>query len=474
MKKVLKQIPRLVVGAPHGRSGKTTVTLGLLAALKQKGYSIQPFKKGPDFIDPSWMTLVTGVSCRNLDPFFMSKELIRHSFCLHGAQKSIAVVEGAMGLFDGVDIQGSGSTAEIAKIIEAPVILVVDSTRMTRSVAPLVNGFLHFDTEVTIAGVILNKVARSRHETMLRQAIETYCGIPVLGVLPKGKGLTIPDRHLGLIPAGERKEIFEAVERIGKAALDCLDIKTIVSIATAASPLPIPKADRNEEHVSWGSCSRNTVKIGIFKDVAFSFYYPENLDALVQTGAELCYVDALHDKELPEIDALYIGGGFPEIFAAQLEENVSLRQEVKSAADRGLPIYAECGGLIYLSRRMVWDEKTYAMAGVLPLDILMTDKPQGHGYEVVTVDYDNPFFEKGTVIKGHEFHNSKVLHLDEDEVKFAFRVDRGNGLGNKRDGIMRNQVLAAYSHVHALSTPQWAPALVKQANIYRESQQGKN
>ncbi|MHB8916805.1 MAG: cobyrinate a,c-diamide synthase, partial [Desulfocucumaceae bacterium] len=224
----ITNIPRVVVGAPCGRSGKTTVTLGLLAALKSRGLVVQPFKKGPDFIDPGWMTLIAGRPCRNLDGFMMSRETIVDSFVRNAAEADIAVVEGAMGLFDGVDIEGSGSTAEIAKAVAGPVILVVDATRMTRSIAPLVQGFVKFDPELKVAGVILNKVARPRHESMLREAVERYCGLPVLGVIPKGQQFVIPDRHLGLIPAAEREELSASVDEIGRAAIRLCDMDKIM------------------------------------------------------------------------------------------------------------------------------------------------------------------------------------------------------------------------------------------------------
>ncbi len=465
MKRDLLQIPRIVVAAPHGRSGKTTVTLGLLAALKQKGYNVQPFKKGPDFIDPSWMTMVTGNSCRNLDGFMMDRELIRSSFVRHAANCDIAVVEGAMGLFDGVDIDGSGSTGEIARAIQAPVMLVVDTTRMTRSVAPLVNGFMNFDPGVKIAGVVLNKVARPRHESMLRQAVEKYCGIPVLGVIPKGKRFTIPDRHLGLIPAAERDELACAVDEIGTAALDCLDLKLILSVADSAPPFNVRDISGLWEISAASDMDRPV--IGVFRDRAFTFYYPENLEALAAAGAELKFIDAINGESLPEVDALYIGGGFPEVFAERLEANSVLRQDLKNRAEAGLPVYAECGGLMYLARSITWGERNFAMSGVLPLDVVMTDKPQGHGYEVVEVAGDNPFFKKGTVVKGHEFHNSRVVNIDESSVEFAFRVTRGSGIDGKRDGVTRKNVLAAYNHLHALSTPEWAKALAARAREYR-------
>lgn len=459
-----KNIPRIVVGAPSGRSGKTTVTLGILAALKSVGMVVQPFKKGPDFIDPSWMTMVTGRSCRNLDGFMMTGESIRNSFAVNTADADIGVVEGAMGLFDGVDIEGSGSTAEIAKAIGAPLILVVDSTRMTRSVAPLVSGFMHFDPELKVAGIILNKVARPRHERMLRDAIERYCGIPVLGVIPKGQQFAIPDRHLGLIPAAERDELAASVTEIGKAALSFFDMDKIMEVASSADPLnyhTLPFCgDRAEEG--------DRPVIGVFRDRAFTFYYPENIESLVSSGADLVFVDSLTDKTLPDVDALYIGGGFPEIFAEKIESNEILRRAVRDGVEAGLPVYAECGGLMYLSGSIIWNDRKYCMSGCLPFDVVMSDRPQGHGYEVIEVEGDNPFFPRGSVIKAHEFHHSRVENIDEEKVSFCFRVTRGWGVDGHRDGAVYKNVLACYSHLHALSCSGWAGALVKKAREYKE------
>lgn len=457
-------IPRLVVGAPSGRSGKTTSTLGLLAALKSNGMVVQPFKKGPDFIDPSWMTMVTGRDCRNLDGFMMTREVIRDSFIRCAAGADVGVVEGAMGLFDGVDIEGSGSTAEIAKAIDAPLILVVDTTRMTRSVAPLVRGFMHFDPELKVAGVILNKVARPRHESMLREAIDRYCGIPVLGVIPKGRQFTIPDRHLGLIPAAERDELKASVAEIGKAALKYFDLQKILEVANSAPALTPARKDCLGDGVS----AAERPVIGVFKDRAFTFYYPENIEALLAAGAELVYIDSLNDSKLPELDALYIGGGFPEVFAQKIEANEGLRRAVKDAVEAGLPVYAECGGLMYLSGSITWNGSRYSMSGCLPFDVVMSDRPQGHGYEVLEVEGDNPYFSRDTVIKAHEFHHSRVENIDEEKVSFCFRVTRGWGIDGSRDGAVYKNVLACYSHLHALSCSGWAPALVKKAREYRE------
>ncbi|WP_027717979.1 cobyrinate a,c-diamide synthase [Desulfovirgula thermocuniculi] len=453
------RIPRLVIGAPRGRSGKTTVTMAVLAALVHGyGLAVQPFKKGPDFIDPGWLTRVAGRPCRNLDGFLFSRRDIYRHFVRHSLDADLAVVEGAMGLFDGVDLEGSGSTAEIAKIIKAPVVLVVDATRMTRSVAALVQGFMHFDPQLHVAGVILNQVARARHERMLREAVRRYCGLPVLGVIPKGKRLTIPDRHLGLVPPGERDELLEVIPEIARVARECLDMEALLEVAGSAPPLEVPEdlAGRPAARPAGGPA------IGVIRDRAFSFYYPENLEALEEAGARLVYIDALRDTVLPGVDALYIGGGFPEVLAPQLEANEGLRADIRRAVEEGLPVYAECGGLMYLGRRITWQGKSYRMCGALPYDVLMEDRPCGHGYEVVEVVGENPYFPVGGVIKGHEFHHSRLEGVGSG-LRYAFRVLRGYGIDGRHDGLVYKNVLAAYNHLHALSVPSWARALVERA-----------
>lgn len=454
----MQSVPRLVIGAPHGRSGKTTITMGLLAAFRsEKGLSVQPFKKGPDFIDPGWLSLVAGRDCRNLDIFLMGPDNVAASFLAHSAGVDLALVEGAMGLYDGVDLRGSGSTAEIARIIKAPVVLVVDCTRLTRSVAAMVMGFQHFDPETNIAGVILNRVARSRHEKMLRAALCEYCGVPVLGAVPKGENFFIPDRHLGLVPAAESDALAEKISGIGRAAARYLDLDEIWKIARQA---PVLKG----RGISWGcAAGPGKVKVGVFRDRSFTFYYPENLEALYACGAEVVAVDALNDPGLPEVDALYLGGGFPEVFAAGLEANAGLRRDVKEAVEKGMPVYAECGGLIYLGRELNWEGRSYRMAGALPFDVVLTEKPQGHGYEVFQVTGENPFFPVGATIKAHEFHHSRVINLDREKVRFAFRVVRGWGVDGKYDGLVYKNVLAAYAHVHALAVPDWARWLAEKA-----------
>lgn len=467
-------IPRLVVAAPHGRSGKTTTTIGLLSALKASGYRVQPFKKGPDFIDPSWMTRITGRPCRNLDSFLMDRDTIRSSF-IHGAlDADIAVVEGAMGLYDGVDLEGSGSTAEIAKAIGAPVLLVVDATRMTRSVAAMVSGYQHFDPDIHVAGVILNKVARPRHEQMLKAAIERYCGIPVLGVIPKGKQFNIPDRHLGLVPAAENDEVAAAIDNTGNSVGAYLDLPGIIEVAQRAAPLEIEHNIVNAPLMHTPDldglkleCPRT--RVAVFLDQAFTFYYPENLEALAAAGAELVPVHAIKNKSMPDVDAVYIGGGFPEMLAAQISANEGLRQNLRELIEVGLPVYAECGGLMYLGRNIIWHGQKYPMTGALPFDVIMLDKPQGHGYITLQVENKSPYFKAGENVRGHEFHHSRVENLETGHVNFAFRVTRGYGVDGEHDGIIYKNVLACYTHLHSLATPEWAPRLVSAGAEYKQN-----
>ena len=454
-------IARVVIGAPQGRSGKTTVTLGLIAALAARGLKVQPFKKGPDFIDPGWLGRVAGRVCRNLDAFFMSKETLRWSLYHGGVGADVAVIEGAMGLFDGVDIAGSGSTAEIAKAVMAPVLLVVNAVRMTRSIAAIVLGCQHFDPAVRIAGVILNNVARPRHERMLRAAVENYCGLPVLGALPKNRAWRIPDRHLGLVPVGEDDSLYRAVEAARRGAEECLDLEAIISLARAAPSLPVPASPLKEAAVSG-----KPVLIGVFRDRAFSFYYPENLEALQEAGAHLVFIDALHDP-LPEVDGVYIGGGFPEIFGAELEANRTLREALRQKAREGLPVYAECGGLIYLCRTLTYRGRRFAMAGVFPFDVTVDEEPRGHGYMRLRALEGNPYFPPGREIRGHEFHHSAVAALPPG-TSFGFAVERGYGIDGTRDGVVYKNVLGSYCHIHALAVPEWAVEFVGKAAAFRE------
>ena len=452
-------IPRIVIGAPHGHSGKTTISIGLVGALRQQGNIVQPFKKGPDYIDPSWLTYAAGRGCRNLDCYWFEDQQIVSSLIKASSDADIAVIEGAMGLFDGVDVQGTGSTAQIARITHSPVILVVDATRMTRSVAALVLGFMKFDPQLTVAGVILNKIARPRHEKMLRSAIEEYCGIPVLGAVPRNAYSVFPERHLGLVPVAEHQSVQEAVSKNIAIAAEYLDLAGIMNIARSAAPL-VDTFDRQ------ASGERHAVRIGIIRDSSFTFYYPENLEALEAAGAELVYINSLADQELPRIDGLYIGGGFPECFAKQLEDNVSLRQQIRSAAETGMPMYAECGGLMYLGRNLIWNDQQYAMCGVFPFDVMIEKKPQGHGYTSMKVVQDNPFFPVGAEIKGHEFHHSRVMNCDEP-IRFAYEVTRGHGVDGTQDGLVHRNVFATYNHIHALAHPEWASRFVRHAYDWR-------
>lgn len=452
----MSTVPRLVISAIQGRSGKTTVTAAIVAGMVRRGLTVQPFKKGPDFIDPSWLGRVAGRPCRNLDPFLMDEATVVASFARHTAGAGIAVIEGAMGLFDGVDLAGSGSTAQLAKVLRAPVILVINAARMTRSAAAVVLGCRRMDEEVPLAGVIFNNVARPRHEEMLRRAVEHYAGARVLGAIPRKRAFGIPDRHLGLIPAGEDAALHASLDALAAEAEEHLDLDGLLDVAGQAAPLTAP------DRPLYPAAAGYRVTVGVFLDRAFSFYYPENLEALEAAGARLVYIDALRD-ELPPVDALYIGGGFPEVMAAELEANAALREAVRRSVAAELPVYAECGGLMYLGRSITWRGRTYAMSGALPFDVDLDERPRGHGYMVVEVVEENPFLPAGLIVKGHEFHHSHLTGLAAERLRFAYRVRRGWGIDGARDGLLYRNVLASYNHLHALGTPEWAVNLVRRA-----------
>lgn len=457
--------PRLVLAAPQGRSGKTTVAVGLCAAFIARGLTVQPFKKGPDYIDPSWLTEAARRPCRNLDPFLMGEDVVVAAFARGCQHADLALIEGAMGLYDGADLDGTGSTAALARWLDAPILLIVNAQRITRSVAALVQGYQRFEPNTRLAGVILNNVARARQQTLMTQAIEKYCGIPVVGVLPRDPALTIPDRHLGLVPRSENDALVPAIAAARDAVLANFDLDAILRIAREreGEKARERKSKDTQYAIRDTLFTHHTSRIGIIRDRAFSFYYPENLEALQDAGAELVFIDSLHDAHLPTIDALYIGGGFPEVFLRELEANASLRAEIRAAIEEGLPVYAECGGLMYLARSIVWRGARGEMGGALPFDVIMMDKPQGHGYVELEVVNENPLFARGARLRGHEFHNSRISLQGWESVGIAYRVVRGYGLDGARDGIVYKNVLASYTHLHALSTPEWAEALVNTA-----------
>jgi len=464
-----QSIPRLVLGALRGGAGKPAVAGGAAAARRRSGVEGAPFTKGPDYIDAAWLAAAAGRPCRNLDPWLMERETILRSF-VEGAEdagsEAVALVEGNRGLFDGIDPEGTYSTAELAKLLRAPVVLVVDCTKMTATTAAAVLGCLKLDPEVELRGVILNQVATARHERIIRAAVELHCRVPVLGALPRSKDFPLPERHLGLLPPTEHSSAAGAVEELLDLAKEHLDLAALLAIAREAAALEVPDESR-EERAPLELAGR--VRIGIVKDSAFWFYYPENLAALSTLGATLVEVSALRDRKLPELDALYIGGGFPETQAAHLAANEPFRRAVAAAAAAGLPIYAECGGAIYLGESLACGGARYPMAGVLPCSFAMEEKPQGHGYTELEVDGANPFFEQGTMLRGHEFHYTRLMDLRADEVHTVFRLRRGHGFGGGRDGIVQRNVLATYTHLHALGAPAWAAGLTRSAAEFRDS-----
>ncbi len=470
----------LLISSPQGHSGKTIVTVGLCRSLTQRGHSIQPFKKGPDYIDPSWLTIAARRDCRNLDLFLIPKERLIEAFDQACKKTDLAIVEGAMGLYDGVDTHET--TAEIARLLNIPILLVVNTSRMTTSIAAMVKGYQLFQTNIRIAGVILNYVSGIRHEKKLRDAVEQHCDIPVVGSIPRDTDLLIAERHLGLIPCPESSDADSVVERIGDRLKSYLDLDEILAIARDTRPprIPshLPKEARGEEpalslgpayvakatSAEWaerdrvkGTASTERVQIGILRDRAFNFYYPENLEALMNAGAKLTFINSFGDR-LPEVDGLYIGGGFPEFFLEELEKNRTLRMDIAKAVEAGLPVYAECAGLMYLCQKICWKDRSYEMVGVIPAEVQVSEKPEGHGYVIAEVTDENPLFPTGLTLRGHEFHHSKLSI--KNGVRFAYQIRRGHGIDGKRDGVLYKNIFAAYTHLHALGTPSWAEAFV--------------
>ena len=445
-------MPSLFISAAHKSAGKTTVSIGLCAALVKRGLSVQPFKKGPDYIDPIWLGMAAGRPCYNLDYFTAGERETVEDFTRRSQSADIFIVEGNKGLHDGLELDGSNSNAALAKSLQTPVVMVVDARGTMRGIAPLLIGYQVFDPDVYLAGVIANKTGGDRHESKLRAAVEYYTDIPYLGALGKDCALTLVEQHIGLIPGYEDPDSQARISSIGEAISNQIDLDKIIDLANSAPALPQLPA------IPVGKAAHSGLKIGVARDAAFGFYYPGDLEAMQQAGAEIVPINTLTDKKLPPIDGLFIGGGFPERHAAALQANSVLRDLIKSAIENGLPTYAECGGLMYLARHLNWGDKTFAMVGAIPVDTTMHDKTCGRGYVKLEENLQvSPWPAAGTSttsIRAHEFHYSSVDGLPENS-RFAYTVKRGSGIDRQHDGLIVKNVLASYTHLRNTRSTPW-------------------
>jgi len=447
----------LFISAAHKSSGKTTISVGLAAALAARGLAVQAFKKGPDYIDPMWLAQASGRPCRNLDFHLMTRAEIRASFVRHASAAEVSLIEGNKGLYDGLDLDGSNSNAALASLLGSPVVLVLDARGMTRGVAPLILGYQAFDPAVRIEGVILNNLGGARHEAKLRTVIEHYTDCAVLGAVPRDERLAITERHLGLVPSNEAASAADVVRVLGAKIAEHVDLDRLLAVARRAVPLARLPLEREPSREAAGA----RVRVGIARDAAFGFYYADDLDALEAAGAELVPVDMLTASALPPIDALVVGGGFPETQLRALEANERLRREVKSAIEAGLPAYAECGGLMYLARSISWRGETARMVGVVPGDVVMHERPVGRGYARLVASGPAAWLDvrADEEVAAHEFHYSSLEALPRG-IEFAFRVTRGHGVDGAHDGIVIGNLLATYCHLRGAGERGWVRALV--------------
>ncbi len=448
---------RIVLAGTGSAVGKTTISTGIMKALSEET-NIQPFKVGPDYIDPTYHTLATGNKSRNLDSFFMSDGQIREAFerAMSITGSKMGIIEGVRGLYEGISPTGDvGNTASVAKALNSPVILILNARSLVKSAAAVVLGFKSLDPEINIEGVILNHVKNQRHYLKAKEAVEKLTNTQVIGGIPRSDSLTVEQRHLGLVPAVERENLLGFIEKWGQVVSENIDLDALKDIMKHAGRIP---ADREE---LWEKENTKKVKIGVAQDEIFTFYYQENLEALEDNHAKIVPFSPYHDEELPDVDALYIGGGYPEIFSYELEKNHSMRQDIKQFHLNERPIYGECGGLMYLTNSI----NGYKMSEVFPYPSLMTDKVQGLSYVISEAQEDNIISKKGDVYRGHEFHYSKVDIGANPNInpEFAFKILRGRGIIDSKDGIMSKNTLASYVHTHAAACPGFASNLTRNA-----------
>jgi cobyrinic acid a,c-diamide synthase len=445
---------RLVLAGTGSAVGKTTISTGIMHALSDE-YTVQPFKVGPDYIDPTYHTLATDNYSRNLDSFFMSNSQIREGFerGLKISKADFGIIEGVRGLYEGISPTGDvGNTASIAKALDAPIVLILNARSLVKSAAAVVLGFKSLDPEVNIQGVILNQVKNRKHYLKTKEAVEKLTKTDVIGGIPRSDAIRVEDRHLGLVPAVEQENIIESIHKWGKMIKDNIDLDTLISLMKETKKLPPGRENL------WETGNHKKVKIGVAMDEIFTFYYRDNLDALEGNQGELVYFSPLHHDEVPDVDGIYIGGGYPEIFATQLESNQSMRYSIKKFHQEGRPIYAECGGLMYLSRSI----NHHQMCDVFAYDSFMTRKPQALSYVISKATQDSMIAKKGDIIKGHEFHYSKI-NLTKPKPQFAFEILRGRGIENNKDGMMLKNTIASYIHTHTAAYPTFASNFVTSA-----------
>ena len=446
-------MPRFLIAAAHKSSGKTVISTGLSRALTMRGLTVQTFKKGPDYIDPMWLGLASGRPCYNLDFNTMNEGEVRHLLNSRADGADISIIESNKGLYDGVDLHGADSNAAMAKLTKSPVVLVVDTTGTTRGIAPLLVGYRAFDADVNIAGVILNKTGGPRHEGKLRAAVEEYTDIPVLGAVSRSTELEIGERHLGLTTPSETGMIQGLINTLGRRLTESVDLDALIAIAANAPDLKSLQSNPINQFATG-------IRIGVARDTAFGFYYPDDFEAFEAAGAELVFFDAINDTHLPNIDGLFIGGGFPETSMAKLEANSNIRHEIKQAIKNGLPAYAECGGLMYLCETLEWHGQKHEMVGVIPGNAVMCERPQGRGHTRLSPSDDCLWQIDGGAFKAHEFHYAKVDNLPVD-TKFGFDVKRGAGISGAHDGIVVNNLMAGFCHMRNTASNPWVERFLR-------------
>lgn len=447
------------LSAAHKSSGKTMVSLGLCDAFSKRKLKVQSFKKGLDYIDPIWLALASKNPCYNLDFYTMTKKEIQQTYHQYSQDASVSLIEGNKGLFDGLNTLGGDSNADLANLLDLPVVLVVDATGITRGIAPLLQGYINFDN-TRIAGVIINKVATKRHEAKLIQAIEHYTDLSVFGSIYRDNKLFVEERHLGLKPANEDSRALENIDKIGNRIEAEVDIVSLLGLK-----------QENPSNNTPTIKPKKTVKIAIAKDQSFGFYYADDLQALQDNGAEIVYFDAINDLALPKADGLFIGGGFPEVYAQALSNNKTLLADIKQKIQTGLPTYAECGGLMYLTRSINTDLGDFPMVGIIPADTVMQKKPVGRGY-VQLVPNQHPWLKSTSQINAHEFHYSKLINLD-DKMNYAYTVNRGMGIYKQKDGIILHNLLASYAHIKNTKQSGWVEDFLNFVSTHKNRQTQK-